>query len=229
MAVSLLDPKRVGFPDPEQARKDGLLALGGDLSVPRLLEAYRRGIFPWTDNPVTWWSPQPRAIFELATFAPPRRLRQKMRQGRFHMTLDRDFPGVIAGCAEPAPGREETWISPQFVEAYTAMHHQGHAHSVEVWEGAQLVGGIYGVAIGGFFAGESMFHRATDASKMALCHLIAHLRQVGFILFDTQVATSLTRSLGATEITRREYLARLNRAVKLPVHFGAAPREEAAA
>jgi len=228
VAVSLLDPKRVGFPDPEQARKDGLLALGGDLSVPRLLEGYRQGIFPWTDNPVTWWSPQPRAIFELATFEPPRRLRQKLRQGRFRTTLDRDFAAVIAGCAEPAPGREETWISPPFVQAYTEMHRLGHAHSVEVWEENRLVGGIYGVAIGGFFAGESMFHRVTDASKIALCHLVDHLRQAGFVLFDTQVATPLTRSLGATEISRREYLARLNRAVKLPVRFGA-PAEEAAA
>ena len=229
MAVSLLDSKRVGFPDPEQARKDGLLALGGDLSVPRLLEGYRQGIFPWTDNPVTWWSPQPRAIFELATFEPPRRLRQKLRQGHFQLTLDRDFAAVIAGCAEPAPGREETWISPQFIRAYTELHRLGHAHSVEVWEGTRLVGGIYGVALGGFFAGESMFHRATDASKMALCHLVEHLRQAGFVLFDTQVATSLTRSLGAVEISRREYLARLHRAVNLPVNFSSLPRQEAAA
>ncbi|MDE1170124.1 MAG: leucyl/phenylalanyl-tRNA--protein transferase [Verrucomicrobium sp.] len=219
MAVTLLDAVRGGFPDPGQARPDGLLAVGGDLSPERLVDAYRRGIFPWTDNPVTWWSPHPRAIFELKTFQPPRRLAQKMRQNRFHITRDRAFAAVIAGCAAPAPGREETWISPRFVLAYKELHRQGVAHSVEVWEGDALAGGLYGVALGGFFAGESMFHRVTDASKIALAFLMEHLRSRGFALFDTQVATPLTRSLGAVEIARDDYLRRLHDALQLPAVF----------
>lgn len=220
MAVSLLDPQRVAdFPDPAEAREDGLLAVGGDLSPVWLLAAYERGIFPWTDGPVTWWSPDPRAVFELDAFRPSRRLEKTVRQGRFTVTRDRDFAGVIAGCAAPAAGREETWISPAFVEAYTELHRLGHAHSFEVWREERLVGGLYGVAIGGFFAGESMFHRESDASKVALCHAVAHLRAAGFALFDTQVATEHTEALGAVDIPRAAYLLQLARAVALPVSF----------
>ncbi|SDT87178.1 leucyl/phenylalanyl-tRNA--protein transferase [Verrucomicrobium sp. GAS474] len=219
MKVSLLHPRELAFPPVDQAQRDGLLAVGGDLSIPRLLEAYRHGVFPWTEDPVTWWSPDPRAVFDLAAFHTPKRLVQKFRQGRFRITRDAAFPAVIAGCAEPAPGREETWITPGFVAAYTALHREGHAHSVEVWEGETLVGGIYGVALGGFFAGESMFHRVTDASKLALCALAAHLRGAGFTLFDTQVATPITRTFGAVDIPRKEYLRRLEAAVALPARF----------
>jgi len=221
MKISLLHPRELGFPAPDQAQQDGLLAVGGDLSVLRLLEAYRHGIFPWTEDPVTWWSPDPRAVFELDTFHThiPRRLLKTFRQGRFQVTRDTAFPAVIAGCAEPAPGREETWITEGFVAAYTALHREGHAHSVEVWEGEALVGGIYGVALGGFFAGESMFHRVSDASKVALCALAAHLRGAGFTLFDTQVATPVTRAFGAVDIPRGEYLRRLAEAIALPVSF----------
>jgi len=219
MAVSQLDPQRADFPDPAEARDDGLLAVGGDLSPARLLAAYGRGIFPWTDGPVTWWSPDPRAVFELDAFVPPRRLRATLRRGTFTVTRDRDFAGVIAGCAAPTAGREETWISPAFVAAYTEMHRLGHAHSFEVWREDRLVGGLYGLAIGGFFAGESMFHRETDASKVALCHAVAHLRERGFVLFDTQVATEHTEALGAVDIPRAAYLLQLARAVALPVSF----------
>jgi leucyl/phenylalanyl-tRNA--protein transferase len=217
--MNILRPDNLAFPDHRAANREGLLALGGDLSVARLLLAYRSGIFPWTDDPLTWWSPDPRAIFELETFRPPRRLESKLRHHPFEITIDRDFGGVIAGCAEPAPGRESTWISPRFVEAYTELHRQGYAHSVEIWEKGELAGGIYGVAIEGFFAGESMFHRATDASKIALCFLMDYLRARGYELFDTQVLSPLTARLGAVEIRRRDYLARLGSALRKPVRF----------
>ena len=217
--MNILRPDSLSFPDHRAANREGLLALGGDLSVPRLLLAYRSGIFPWTDDPLTWWSPDPRAIFEIEKFSPPRRLEAKLRQNQFEITMDRDFLSVIRACAEPAPGRESTWISPRFIEAYTELHRQGFAHSLEVWQGNRLSGGIYGVAIEGFFAGESMFHHVTDASKIALCHLMRHLRERGFQLFDTQVLSPLTARLGAIEIRRRDYLERLEAALRRPVRF----------
>jgi leucyl/phenylalanyl-tRNA--protein transferase len=183
------------------------------------LLAYRSGIFPWTDEPLTWWSPDPRAIFELERFQPPERLKSKLRNHTFKLTFDRAFADVIHACAEPAQGRESTWISPRFIDAYIDLHHEGHAHSVEVWHERKLVGGIYGVAIAGFFAGESMFHRVTDASKIALCHLIEHLRARNFELFDTQVLSPLTARLGAIEIRRRDYLERLAKALRNPARF----------
>ena len=217
--MNILRPDNLAFPDHRAANREGLLALGGDLSVPRLLLAYRSGIFPWTDDPLTWWSPDPRAIFEIETFHPPRRLESKLRHHPFEITIDRDFNGVIHACAEPAPGRESTWISPRFIEAYQELHRQGYAHSVEVWRDGKLAGGIYGVGIQGFFAGESMFHRATDASKIALCFLMDYLRARGFELFDTQVLSPLTARLGAIEIRRRDYLGRLSAALRKPVRF----------
>ena len=217
--MNILRPDSLSFPDHKAANRDGLLALGGDLSVPRLLLAYRSGIFPWTDEPLTWWSPDPRAIFEIESFHPPRRLMAKLQKNPFELTIDRDFRSVIQACSQPAPGRESTWISPRFVEAYTELHRQGHAHSVEVWQKGELVGGIYGVAIQGFFAGESMFHRTTDASKIALCHLMNHLRAKKFDLFDTQVLSPLTARLGAIEIRRSDYLERLYLALRNPTRF----------
>ncbi|HXT39768.1 MAG TPA: leucyl/phenylalanyl-tRNA--protein transferase [Candidatus Angelobacter sp.] len=208
----------VWFPDPRTAHRggefDGLVAVGGDLSVSRLLLAYRSGLFPWTDNPVTWWSPDPRAIFDLDRFHIPGSLARVIRKPAFEITIDRAFREVIEGCAAPAPGRKSTWISPRFIEAYVRLHKQGHAHSVECWQGERLVGGIYGVTIAGLFAGESMFHRVSNASKVALHHLIQHLRQRGFVLFDIQMATPVTRQLGAIAIPREEYLRRLAKAVE---------------
>jgi leucyl/phenylalanyl-tRNA--protein transferase len=217
--MNILRPDSLSFPDHQAANRDGLLALGGDLSVARLLLAYRSGIFPWTDDPLTWWSPDPRAIFEIEKFRAPRRLETKLRHHPFSLTFDRDFDAVIHACAEPAAGRESTWISPRFIEAYLQLHREGHAHSVEVWRDKKLVGGIYGIAIAGFFAGESMFHRETDSSKIALCHLIGHLRARDFELFDTQVLSPLTARLGAIEIRRSEYLERLTRALQSPARF----------
>jgi leucyl/phenylalanyl-tRNA--protein transferase len=217
--MNILLPDSLAFPDHRAANREGLLALGGDLSIPRLLLAYRSGIFPWTDDPLTWWSPDPRAIFEIGTFQPPRRLASKLRHHDFRITMDTAFAEVIEACAQPSPGRESTWISPRFIEAYTDLHGAGHAHSVEIWDGDTLVGGIYGVAIASFFAGESMFHRATDASKIALCHLMAHLGERGFQLFDTQVLSPLTARLGAIEIRRRDYMKRLAEALEKPASF----------
>lgn len=215
----ILLSERIQFPDVRHSNRDGLLAIGGDLSVDRLLLAYRSGIFPWTDDPLTWWSPDPRAIFDLQTFRPPKRLADKMKKKPFEITFDRNFEGVIRNCSKPAPGRETTWISPGFVQAYTRLHRAGHAHSVEAWQNGELVGGVYGVCIGGFFAGESMFYRATDASKIALTHLLFALRDAGFQLFDTQVTSPLTERLGAIDIPRRDYLERLASALETDVKF----------
>ncbi len=218
MRIILLDG-RLRFPDPRRANADGLVAVGGDMSVERLLVAYRSGIFPWTSDPVTWWSPEPRAIFELDKFHVSRSLQRVLRKGIFEVSVDRAFEAVMEGCAAAAPGRRETWISPEFLRAYTALHRAGFAHSLECWQGGKLAGGIYGVAIGGFFAGESMFHRVSDASKVALFHLVNHLRARGFSLFDTQMLTPITEQLGAINIPREEYLVRLSRALLQPCSF----------
>jgi leucyl/phenylalanyl-tRNA--protein transferase len=200
----------VEFPDPELANEDGLLAVGGNLKPDTLLDAYRSGIFPWSVNPISWWSPDPRAIFEIPSFRLSRRMQRLYRSGRFSFSLDKSFTEVMRGCAMPAPGREGTWISEQFIEAYTLLHKLGHAHSCEAWDGETLVGGVYGVAIGGFFAGESMFHTSSNASTLCLNYLIEHLKSRGFELFDSQVLSPHTERLGAIEIPRREYLRRLH-------------------
>ncbi len=210
--VALLDDG-LWFPDPRKARPDGLVAVGGDLSVERLLLAYRCGVFPWSAEPITWWSPNPRAIFDLEHIHISRSLERTLRKGHFTVTYDEAFEKVIQGCAE-APRREgQTWISPEFIAAYTRLHYAGHAHSVEVWHEGQLAGGIYGVSVGGLFAGESMFHRVTDASKVALVQCARRLAAQHFTLFDTQMVTTVTSSLGAFDIPRTEYLARLASAV----------------
>ncbi len=218
MRINLLD-HRLRFPSPRESDAEGLVAVGGDLSVPRLLLAYRSGIFPWTADPVTWWSPDPRAIFEWERFHVSRSLGRVIRKGIFQVTMDRAFRRVMEGCAAPAPGRRSTWISPEFIAAYTLLHQQGHAHSVECWQGRRLVGGVYGVTVGGLFAGESMFHRAGDASKVALVHLVEHLRRRGFELFDIQMLTPVTAQLGGVAIPREQYLQRLARAIAKPVCF----------
>jgi len=199
------------FPDPNSANADGLVAIGGDLGIDRLLAAYRRGIFPWTANPIPWGSPDPRGILELDQFHVSRSLEKIIRQGTFTITKDQAFAEVIKGCA--APERRGVWITDEFIEAYTQLHRHGHAHSIECWQKGELAGGIYGVAVGGLFAGESMFHRADNASKVALFHLVQHLREHGFILFDLQMVTPATRPFGAVEISRKEYLRRLAVAV----------------
>ncbi len=209
----------LSFPHPDTADAEGLVAIGGDLSIDRLLLAYRSGIFPWTVKPITWWSPDPRAVFELDGFHVSRSLARLLRKKPFRITLDTAFVEVMQGCAEPGPGRRETWITSEFFKAYTALHRAGHAHSIECWQGDKLAGGLYGVACGALFAGESMFHRATGASKVAIYELLKHLRARGFTLFDIQMLTPATQQLGAVSIPRAEYLQRLMKAVDQPVSF----------
>lgn len=205
------------FPDPDCGPGRQPVALGGDLSVERLVLAYRMGLFPWSVHPVTWWSPDPRAVLELEGLHVSRSLARVRRQGAFRVTCDQAFSEVIAGCASAHVS--ETWISPEFIAAYTALHRAGWAHSVEVWQGGTLAGGLYGVAVGGLFAAESMFHCASNASKIAVCALVDRLRERGFQLLDIQMLTPITTRLGGVEIRRSEYLARLARAVSLPVAF----------
>jgi leucyl/phenylalanyl-tRNA--protein transferase len=207
------------FPDPTDADDDGLLAMGGNLQVETMLTAYRSGIFPWSVDPITWWSPDPRGIIDWDDFHVSRRVARKMRSGSFHFTVNKNFSEVIHACAEPGPSRGGVWLDPKLIAAYIRLHQHGHAHSVECWRDDELVGGVYGVAIGGLFAGESMFSRVSDASKMALAFLLDHLQSRGFVLFDTQMVTEHTLSLGAKEIRRSEYLQRLRVAIDLPCHF----------
>jgi leucyl/phenylalanyl-tRNA---protein transferase len=210
---------RFRFPHASRADSDGFLAVGGDLLPGTLLLAYRNGIFPWTTHPITWWSPDPRAIIPLDDVHVSRSLRKSMRRGKLRVSFDQAFRAVMEGCARPRPGREETWISPQFITAYCRLHELGHAHSVEVWEGEELSGGLYGVSIGGFFAGESMFSDARDASKVALVSMAERLAGSGFVLFDVQLMTPHLESMGAVEIPRDEYLRRLAAATQLSVSF----------
>ena len=189
------------------------MAVGGDLTVERLLAAYRQGIFPWSINPITWWSPDPRGIIELDQFHVSDSLAKVIRRHPYEVTINRAFQDVMQACAAPGSKRRSTWIVPEFIEAYTRLHQLGHAHSVECWKDGELVGGIYGVAIGGLFAGESMFHRADNASKMALYHLVERLRERRFTLFDIQMVTTATEPFGAIAISRSEYLKRLAVAV----------------
>ncbi|MBI3268550.1 MAG: leucyl/phenylalanyl-tRNA--protein transferase [Planctomycetes bacterium] len=209
-------------PDPRSADADGLVALGGSLEPEPLLAAYRAGLFPWSSRPVlNWWSPDPRAVFDVQTFRPHESLERSIRRGAWRFSVDRDFAGVMRGCAEPKPGRTSTWITPDFMNAYAELHRRGYAHSVEVYEEEELVGGIYGVAVGAFFGGESMFRRRTDASKAALAHLVARLRACGFLLFDGQVPTPHLASLGALPMRKGEFLARLRAAVDAPASLTA--------
>jgi leucyl/phenylalanyl-tRNA---protein transferase len=202
------------------AREDGLVALGGTLDPDTLVKAYRAGVFPWSSDPVlSWWSPDPRAIFELETWRPHRSTGKSARRAGWRFTVDRDFDGVMRACGESAPDRPSTWITDDFRRAYGELFRRGLAHSIEVWEEEELVGGLYGVALGGFFGGESMFHRRTDASKAAVGFLIDRLRAGGFSLLDAQVPTPHLARLGAIEIPRVEYLARLRRALDQPARL----------
>jgi len=211
------------FPPPTQSTPDGLVSISGDLSCERLLDAYRHGIFPWpvyVEDPMLWWSPDPRAILPLQGMHVSKRLQRRLRAGEIQATCDRAFDQVIRGCSA-GPGREGgTWLTDEMIDAYGEFHHQGHAHSVEVWQDGRLVGGIYGVAVGGLFAAESMYSRVRDASKVALVRLVEHLNARGYQLLDVQQWTTHTGSLGVVEISRDEYLRRLPEIVDLPVTFG---------
>ncbi|MFO0809281.1 MAG: leucyl/phenylalanyl-tRNA--protein transferase [Gemmataceae bacterium] len=205
--------------DPADADDQGLVAVGGDLTPSTLLRAYRRGVFPWYGEglPICWWSPDPRAVIPFDGLHISRRLARTIRASKFHITLDQDFVGVLRGCADrPSDG---TWLLPEMIEAYSQLHDLGYAHSIEAWLGGELAGGIYGVALGGLFAAESMFHRVTDASKVALAALVQRLRDCGFTLLDVQIINPHTERMGAIEIPRDEYLARLRDAVEMEIHL----------
>jgi len=217
-----LDPAQPdeAFPPINQALKEpnGLLALGGDLSSTRLLNAYRQGIFPWYGHgePILWWSPDPRCVFDPASVHVSRSLRRILNKKDHRVTFDRAFETVIRACAELRPGQDGTWLTPAMQTAYTLLHHQGWAHSVEVWRNDVLIGGIYGVAIGGAFFGESMFSRAPNASKIALVSLARQLAGWNFTLLDAQVGSAHLYTLGAVDLPRREFLQRLSGALALP-------------
>lgn len=201
------------FPDPRESPGDEPLAYGGDLEPDTLLDAYRHGIFPWPDEHgrLWWWSPDPRAVLPLDGFHVSRSLRRTLRSGHLRCTEDTAFTDVVRGCANR---REGTWIVPALARAFQRMHELGHAHSIEVWdEGDRLVGGVYGLAIGGAFMAESMFHRADDASKVALLHLTESLRTRGFALLDVQLPTEHLASLGAISVSRDVYLDLLDAAL----------------
>jgi len=211
------------FPPADEADEHGLLGIGGQLTPDWLLDAYRHGIFPWPMvgwEAMAWWSLDPRAVIEFDQFHVSRRLVRTCRSGRFAVTCDTDFAGVIDGCATADDRTAGTWITPPMRAAYVRLHQLGHAHSVEAWRDGRLVGGTYGVAIGGLFAAESMFHYQTDASKVALVALVQHLRARGYTLLDIQQLTPHTARFGASEIPRQEYLQRLAAAVDLRVTFG---------
>ena len=203
----------IRFLDPRDAGPEGLVGVGGNLRTSTLLEAYRRGIFPWPIEgyPLTWFSPAERALLFFSELHVPRSLARERRTTTLRLTIDAAFAAVIRACAEAArPGEEGTWINPQMIAAYCHLHRLGHAHSVEAWdEEGELVGGIYGVDADGAFAGESMFYKRPNASKLALLHLVEHLSARGLDWMDIQVLTPHMQRLGARNVTRDEFLARL--------------------
>lgn len=209
------------FPPVEFALRepDGLLAIGGDLSPSRLLNAYRNGIFPWfsEDQPILWWSPDPRAVFRSDRFALPARFRRSLRTSGWHVTADTAFDAVIAACAGvPRAGQRGTWIVPDMIDAYRALHEAGHAHSIEVWHAGRLVGGLYGVAIGHMFFGESMFSAESGGSKAALGALMLRLREWDWPLLDAQVENAHLMRLGAERMARDEFAAAVDDLVRRP-------------
>ena len=202
------------FPKPEDAPADGLLMAGGDLSPARLMLGYSRGIFPWydEDSPILWWSPDPRCVLFTEKLHVNSRLRRSLQARDFTFSVDSCFGRVIRHCAEvPRPGQDGTWIVPAMLEAYTRLHELGHAHSVEVWEGGELAGGLYGVKLGRVFFGESMFHLRSYASKAAVVFLVEQLRRQGVELIDCQQATPHMLRLGAEEMPRKDFLSLVRR------------------
>lgn len=213
--LSWLPRTSLDFPPLERALRepDGLLAAGGDLSPERLLAAYRHGCFPWfsAGQPILWWSPDPRMVLFPEELHVSRSLRKTLRRSDFTITFDQDFAAVIGACAAPRSYADGTWITPAMQAAYLELHRRGLAHSVEVWQHGQLVGGLYGLALGRLFFGESMFSRVSDASKVAFVSLVEQLRACGFVLIDCQMHTQHLASLGARPIPRHEFAAYLAR------------------
>ena len=222
LRLQWLDPRQPDqpFPDPESAlpEPNGLLAVGGDLSARRLLRAYAQGIFPWfnPDEPILWWSPNPRCLFTPGTVHASHSLAKRLRRPDYAVSFNRAFEEVLEACAGPRRGTRGTWLGPDMRRAYLELRRLGHAHSVELWMHGELVGGLYGVAIGGAYFGESMFSRRSDASKLALVHLDRQLADWGFGLLDCQVASEHLQRLGARTLPRSEFLALLQEAAQRP-------------
>ena len=215
------------FPPIDAAGPDGVLLVGGSLAPDWMLEAYRRGIFPMPIKVerrrlIAWLSPDPRGVLEVDGLHVSRRLARRLRRGEFTFTINRAFERVVEGCAAPRGHDDDCWLTLSMQNAYLTLHSLGHAHSIEVWRDGLLAGGLFGVSIGGLFAAESMFHRATDASKAALVFLVSHLGRRGFSLLDVQWTNPHTRRLGAHDAPRSVYLARLAQAVKRHVTFDGA-------
>lgn len=216
MTIFLLSDEHITFPDPRYAEDDGLLAVGGDLSTARLVEAYTYGIFPWygPGSPILWWSPDPRMTLYPEELHVPKRLARIMREGRFSYSLDRAFDEVIVGCATACrPEGEGTWLVPEMIEAYQRLHRQGLAHSCEAWDGPTLAGGVYGVSLGRAFYAESMFYRVPNASKAAFVCLVRYIESRGFAIVDCQQSTPHSARFGAREIPRQEFFRHLRLAV----------------
>lgn len=230
MAASIplkyLDPNDADAPFPDVAHAlrdpDGLLAFGGDLSPARLLRAYRQGIFPWysEDQPILWWSPDPRTVLYPERLKISRSLRKTLRKNIYTVTIDAAFRAVISYCAEPRGDSPGTWLTADMIDAYSRLHETGHAHSIESWYGGELVGGLYGLAMGRVFFGESMFSRRSDASKVAFVRLAAQLQKWGYVLIDCQVASAHLASLGAEAIPRRRFIELLNKHCDAPTYWG---------
>ena len=225
-SVLWLDPDddEQAFPNPALAldEPDGLLAVGGSLAPRRLLRAYQIGIFPWYSpgQPILWWSPNPRTVLFPERLRIARSLRKSFRKGQFTVTMDTMFATVIRRCGEPRTQESGTWITPEISAAYRRLHRLGYAHSVETWHGGRLVGGLYGVAIGGVFYGESMFHRVNDASKIALVALVMQLHHWGFKLIDCQMRTDHLIKMGAEDIPRNIFMELLDAYCRLPTRKG---------
>jgi leucyl/phenylalanyl-tRNA--protein transferase len=218
-----LDRYAYGFPDPRQASDEGLLAWGGDLSPTRLLYAYRKGIFPWfnADDPILWWSPDPRMVLYPDRFRITKSFRRVLRNAEYEVRFDHDFASVIRACGQiPRPGQEGTWLHPQMQEAYIELHRQGFAHSVETYMDGELVGGLYGIALGRAFFGESMFARRPNASKIALAALRGVLAAKSYDFIDCQVETDHLRRMGAETIPRTRFLEELDAALQRPDAIG---------
>ena len=207
------------FPPLDAASPEGLLAIGGDLCPDRILSAYRRGIFPWFsgNQPILWWSPNPRAVLLPSQIRISRSLKKNIRNRGFRITTDRAFVDVVKECAKDREQQKGTWITTEMRDAYTALHSRGHAHSVETWQNGELVGGLYGISIGKAFFGESMFARVTDSSKTALVGLSTLLTTWEYHFIDCQVRSSHLDSLGAKCIPRNQFSKMLERAIRVPV------------
>lgn len=215
-----LEKNSFNFPPLERAlrKPNGLLALGGDLSSQRLIAAYRHGCFPWfgEDEVIMWWSPDPRYVLLPEQLHVPRSLHKSMRKNHFRITYDQAFAQVIQACAAPRASQSGTWICQSMQQAYIQLHQQGIAHSVEVWQDRQLVGGLYGIAMGQLFFGESMFSLVADASKTGFVQLVQDLQQAGFVLIDCQMQTEHLARFGAHDISRKEFAGYLRRHLDLP-------------